>query len=243
MLESSNIKTANSTLQSVIALSSRDPLYIAKSMLSDPAHGTDSRITRIRGNIGRAGIALLVPPETPRVMTVDLPDWRLLDHDEYDGATTNCFAETSSHAFFTGSMLPFDTGSRGMRDTDIYLFETTISARDQGGWIGDIKPLPMFNDPLFRVINADKPCQHQQKSHVAFAQELIATDSWYQFFTRPGGPIYFRACGNWMARLAAASMSVQHGHPTFIFGNDVCWTCGKIEYEPLAPIKKPIFIP
>lgn len=243
MLESRHVKIADPAFQSVMAVSSGDSLYIAKSILTDPAENMKSRITRLRGNIGRAGIALLLPPDEPQIRRIDAGDWRFLNHDKYDGTRADSFEDTSLHASFTGFMLPFDTGSRGMRDIDVYFLETVISVRDKARWIGDLKPLPIFSNPSFRVIHGDNPtCEHMQKDYVAFEQKLTSTDSWYDFSTRPEGPIVFRANDNWMARLAAASMSIQQGHLTLVFGHNACWTCARIERQRLAHVAKPILI-
>ncbi|KAL8706900.1 MAG: hypothetical protein Q9201_000060 [Fulgogasparrea decipioides] len=130
MLESGTINIASTGLQSVMAMSSGDSLYIATSLLSDPACRWDSKITRIRGNIGRAGIALLIPREKPRVRDVDPTDWNLINHDEFDGVITDSFKSTSLHMSFTEFVLPIDTGLRGTRDTEIYFLETVISVHD-----------------------------------------------------------------------------------------------------------------
>lgn len=242
MLESGIIDIASTGLQSVMAMSSGDSLYIATPLLSDPASKWDSKITRIRGNIGRAGIALMIPPDEPRIREIDPKDWNLINHDEFDGVITDSFQTTSLHMSFTEFVLPIDTGLRGIRDTEIYFLETVISVHDRGRWMGDLKVLPVFDDPLLRIIKKDSTCNHVQKTNAASEDELTSIDSWYEFFDRPEGPIVFRAHGNWMARLAAVSMSVRKGHLTLVFGENICWTCGEIEHRHLGHKKKPIFI-
>ena len=249
-LESGSINIASTGLHSVMAMSAGDSLFIATPLLSDPAHQSDCKITRIRGNIGRAGIALLVPPEEPRTHEVDPKDWNLVNHDEYDGVITDSFQGTSLHMSFTAFVLPIDTGLHGCRDTEIYFLETVIAIHDKGRWMGDLKILPVFDDPLFRLIARDttpssssSSCRHTHKTTVSPDVELISVDSWYEFFDRPEGPIVFRAHGNWMARLAAASMSVVKGHLTLVFGGeDICWQCAEIEQRHLGHKRKPIFI-
>ncbi|KAL8719399.1 MAG: hypothetical protein Q9181_008064, partial [Wetmoreana brouardii] len=240
MLESGTVNIASSGLQKIMAMSSGDSLYIATLLLSDPACKWDSKITRIRGNIGRAGIALLIPPEEPRVRDIDPMEWNLVNHDEFDGVITDSFKSTSLHMSFTEFVLPIDTGLRGTRDTEIYLLETMISVHDGGRWMGDLKILPVFDDRSLRII--DSACDHIQKADVPFEEELTSVDSWYEFFDRPEGPIVFRAHGNWMARLAAASMSVVKGHLTLLFADNVCWTCGEIERHQCLAHQKSTFI-
>ena len=243
MLESGNIDLASAGLRSVMAMSAGDSLYIATPLLSDPTCKPESKITRIRGNIGRAGIALLIPPDEPKTREIDPKDWNLINHDEFDGVITDSFRSTSLHMSFTEFVLPIDTGLRGFRDAEIYFLETVISAHDKGRWMGDLDILPVFQDPLLRIITNEKcTCTHTQQTNVPSAEELISIDSWYEFFDRPEGPIVFRAHGNWMARLAAVSMSVAKKHLTLVFGEDLCWRCGEIEHQHLGHKKKPIFI-
>ncbi len=243
MLESGSINLASTGLQSVMAMSSGDSLYIATPLLSDPAYKPDSKITRIRGNVGWAGIALLIPPDETRTREIDPKDWNLINHDEFDGVITDSFKSTSLHMSFTEFVLPIDTGLRGFRDTEIYFLESVISMHDKGRWMGDLKILPVFEDPLFRIITKENcTCKPNQKADTSSEEELISIDSWYEFFDRPEGPVVFRAHGNWMARLAAASISVVKGHLTLVFGEDICWRCGEIEHRHLGHKKKPIFI-
>lgn len=243
MLESGNIDLVSAGLQSVMAMSSGDSLYIATPLLSDPACRPDSKITRIRGNIGRAGIALLIPPNEPKTRDIDPKDWNLINHDEFDGVITDSFQSTSLHMSFTEFVLPVDTGLRGFRDAEVYFLETVISVHDKGHWMGDLNILPVLQDPLFRIITEkNSTCKHTQKTNVPSAEELISIDSWYEFLDRPEGPVVFRAHGNWMARLAAVSMSVVKNNLTLVFGENICWTCGEIEHHHLGHKKRPIFI-
>ena len=243
MHESGNIDLASAGLRSVIAMSSGDSLYIATPLLSDPTCKPGSKITRIRGNVGRAGIALLIPPDEPKTREIDPRDWNLINHDEFDGVITDSFQSTSLHMSFTEFILPIDTGLRGFRYTEVYFLETIISVHDKGRWMGDLEVLPVFEDPLLRLItNESVTCKHTQKSDVPAEEDLISIDSWYEFFNRPEGPVVFRAHGNWMARLAAVSMSVVKEHLTLVFGENICWRCGEIEHQHLGHKKKPSFI-
>ncbi|KAL8690911.1 MAG: hypothetical protein Q9218_003743 [Villophora microphyllina] len=249
-LESGNMNVSSSNLQSVMALSSDDSLYIATALLTDPAIDHQSKVTRIRGNIGRAGIALMIPPKRPRMRQTDSRDWRIINHADFRGIVADSFRETSLHVSLTGFVFPLDSANYGFRDTEIYLLETVISVYDERRWVGDIKILPMFNQPEFRIINeGGTTCSHTQKAYIAPEEELTSIDSWDEFLDRPAGPVVFRAHGNWMARLAAASLSIQQKHLTLVFGKDVCWTCGKecwtceeTERDRLACKKRPIFI-
>jgi hypothetical protein len=51
----------------------------------------------------------------------------------------------------------------------------------------------------------------------AGAQHIIAIDSWEKFLDPPLEDAVVRAHRNWQARLAAIALSLQRGHPTFVF--------------------------
>lgn len=72
--------------------------------------------------------------------------------------------------------------------------------------------------------------------------DLISIDSWREFFDRPEEPTVFRARCNWMARLAASTISVTQGHLTLVFGDRICWQCGEEERKRLRHKSKPIFL-
>ncbi len=83
----------------------------------------------------------------------DPADWNIVKHDEFDGVIADCFKSTSLH-MSTEFVLPIYTGLRGSRDTE-------ISVHGKGRWMGDLKILPVFSDPLFRVIEeGGSICKH-----------------------------------------------------------------------------------
>lgn len=242
MLESGNIDLTDAGMQSVIAMSSGDSLFISTSLVSDPSQHLESKIRRIRGNVGRAGIAMLVPPEEPRTRKAEAQDWNYLNYDEFDGLLLDSFKATSLHMSFTDFVLPIDTGVRGLRDTEIYFLETVISVHDKGQWMGDLNVMPIYRSPLLRLISYNNPCTHGHIDSKQADPDLISIDSWHEFFDRPADSTVFRARGNWMARLAASTISVTQGHLTLVFGEQICWKCGEEERGRLSHKSKPIFI-
>ncbi|KAG8530308.1 uncharacterized protein KY384_004810 [Bacidia gigantensis] len=161
MLEFGLIDISEKGLESVMALSAGDSLYIATPLISDPACISDQKITRIRGNLGRAGIALMIPPDEPLTREADPKDWNFVDHNDFDGVIADFFKTTSLHLSFTGLVLPVDTTSRGSPDTEVYFLETLISAHDKGQWLGDLNILPIFSSVLFHNISkVQLTCQH-----------------------------------------------------------------------------------
>ncbi|KAL6719748.1 hypothetical protein ACLMJK_001669 [Lecanora helva] len=240
MLESGHIDLPATGMNSTMAMSSGNSLFIATSLLSDPSSPLESKIKRIRGNVGRPGIAMLVPPEEPRTRKTEAHDWNYLDFDEFDGSIIDSFQATSLHMSFTDFVLPIDTGTRGLKDTEIYFLETVISVHDKGQWMGDLNIMPVHEIPLLRFVAETASCKHghTERSH----PELVSIDSWREFFDRPDESAVFRARGSWMARLAATTFSVAQGHRTLVFGEKICWACGMEQVTDPNLHTSPIYI-
>ena len=60
-------------------------------------------IRRVLGNIGKPGMAFLIPPVDPMIREVKMADWSRIDRDEFDGDMRDCFESTSLHLSFTGA--------------------------------------------------------------------------------------------------------------------------------------------
>ena len=74
-------------LQDVMAISSGNSLYMAGYLLADPAETLPSdTVQKIPGNIGRPGIALLIPPKRLKIPKVEPGNWRMIEHAASDGA-------------------------------------------------------------------------------------------------------------------------------------------------------------
>lgn len=54
---------------------------------------------------------------------------------------------------------------------------------------------------------------------------LILVDSWDEFLDLPGTSVVVRACGNWQARLAMATSSVQQLKRTLVLPKRPCLDC------------------
>lgn len=242
MLESGSIDLPKVGLDSIMAISSGDSLFIANTLLLDPSKCPESNFRRIRGNVGRAGIAMLVPPEEPRTRKTEAQDGNRLNHHEFDGHIVDSFKATSLHMSFTEFVLPIDTRTRGLRDIEIYFLETVISVHDKGQWMGDLVVIPVHKSPLLRLVSQSQSCVHEKTMNKQSVPELTSIDSWHEFFDRREEPTVFRAKGNWMARLAATTISVTQGNLTLVFGDRICWECAEDERERLRHKKKPIFV-
>ena len=99
-------------LQHVFAMSSRNSIFVAAPLLDDPGHDVTSHdIRRVIGNIGRAGIAMMTPPQAPRTRSAELESWELINHAPFDGKPADSFQNTSLHLSFTQYTMPIHTGT------------------------------------------------------------------------------------------------------------------------------------
>jgi hypothetical protein len=224
MFESGTYDIDPDLLENVIAMSSSDSIYIGKSLLHDP-HDVSSpgEIRRVLGNIGKPGIAFLVPPVDPMIQEVNMADWARIDRDEFNGDMRDCFEKTSLHLSFTGANTPVNVGFSGEQDTDIYMLETLISVRDGGEWIAD---LDVFNTIHSAKLQRMELCQDQSHNSMTATKNLTAIDNWFGLIDSPEVPLSIvRAHKNWQARLAATSISVFLGYETLVLCDPPCWYC------------------
>ena len=76
MFDSGHYDADPAELVNVMAMSSGDSLYVGAALLCDPSEDLFSGdIKRIAGNIGRPGIAFLVPPLAPLLKKVSINEW------------------------------------------------------------------------------------------------------------------------------------------------------------------------
>lgn len=79
--ESGRMEISPRSFSNVMAISSGDSLYVAAQLLCDPAANIKPyEIHRVVGNIGRAGLAFLIPPQNPMVRTADYDSWKMVNH-------------------------------------------------------------------------------------------------------------------------------------------------------------------
>lgn len=239
MLESGSVNIGPDGLEAVMAMSSGDSLYVATELVHDPAHQSQSPITRIRGNIGRPGITMLIPPSRT-LQWSEAQDWKLIEHASFDAQKKDCFKSTSLHLSFTEYSLAIDTGRRGVRSSEIQLLETIMSVHDKGRWIADIDILSALASPLLRRAYDGPACHHNDSESPGSC--LVSLDSWDEFLDRPREDSVFRAHLNWQARLAASALSVARGDLTIVFNTQMCWACGQSERRRLGHKSKATYI-
>ncbi|CAN9389827.1 unnamed protein product [Alternaria alternata] len=234
MFESGTYNIEPTALDDVIAISSRNSIFTSKLLHHDPSsieHKDD--ITRVIGNVGKTGMVLMVAPQAPRLRKIDLNNFRLVSHAPFDGKSEDSFRSTSLHLRFTEFEMAFDVGQRGAIDKDLCLVETLIQVYDRDEWIADIDVLPLFNegnDAIRRNNITCTGCSLASQS-TDIPSWLVSVDNWEELLDAPKGlgklnVAVFRAHDNWIARLAAACISLQRGFRIVINPVDkVCWGC------------------
>ena len=108
--ESGGLRSKRQELESVMAVSSRNSIFVAAIILSDPAHASEGpSIRRLVGNIGKPGITLLVPPPNLLIKSPDR-DFRAVRHAKYDLERVDSCSGTSLHLSFTKWIVPLNRG-------------------------------------------------------------------------------------------------------------------------------------
>ncbi|KAH8632269.1 hypothetical protein IG631_13952 [Alternaria alternata] len=234
MFESGTYNIEPTALNDVIAISSRNSIFTSKLLHHDPSSiGHKDDITRVIGNVGKTGMVLMVAPQAPRLRKIDLNNFRLVSHTPFDGKSEDSFKSTSLHLRFTEFEMAFDVGQRGAIDKALCLVETLIQVYDRDEWIADIDVLPLFsegNDAIRRNTITCKGCSLASQP-TDIPSWLVSIDNWEELLDAPKGlgklnVAVFRAHDNWIARLAAACVSLQRGFRIVINPADkVCWGC------------------
>ena len=161
MMETGTVNIGPDGLRSVMAMSSGDSLFLASPIINDPALRLNVLVTRVRGSIGRAGICFMIPPA--QIMPAEgTDDWNLIDHAGFDGTLKDAFRGTSLHLSFTEFTLAVDTGSRGLRTSEVFLLETVLSVHDKGRRVADLDILAAHESRLLRIVSEAERCVHTQ---------------------------------------------------------------------------------
>jgi hypothetical protein len=236
MFESGAYNIVPSDLDDVMAISYRNSIFIARSLLCDPfLMANKEEISLVVGNIGRAGMALLVAPQAPRIREPELEQYHQISHAAFDGELVGMFEATSLHLSFTEYEMPFDVGNRGGIDNDLCFVEALISVLDRGKWVADLDVLALYRDAQSNLAR-DLIVEGQKCGHSAsdVPVELLALDNWEELLDLPSGlgsttVGVVRASSNWMARVAATCIGIQRGLRTVVLPidakNQMCWTC------------------
>ncbi len=191
-----------------LAIASGNSIFVIGAIMSDPFENLAAgSVKRIIGNIGRTGISMLVAPFEPKIRPLG-NQYNLVEHAAYDGKRENNFKGTSLHLSFTDWTLPLDIkGVEGRTiDQEAYLVESVISVLDSGKWVADLDILCIDFEALTRLrLNHTCPGHPGGKADY----EYTSLDSWEELLDSPMSVGFFRAHGNWAARLAAVSILSQ----------------------------------
>ena len=228
MFESGGFDLAPNDLATVMAMSSGDSIFVAAPILCDPGKRCEPHeVRRIVGNIGRAGIAFLIPPSSPRTKKLELESYHMINHDSYDGKLEDCFQSTTLHLGFSGYELAIDVGNHGGRNREAFFLESLIRVHDRGEWVADLDALHALEHATSYIRNDGKKkesrCLHVSNiegQQSVPATELIAIDRWEELLERPHNAAVLRAHGNWVARLAATVVSAWVGYHTVVVDPD-----------------------
>ncbi|KAL4788804.1 hypothetical protein BDV19DRAFT_395647 [Aspergillus venezuelensis] len=173
LFESGQYDIPPEKLDSVMALSSNDSLFITAPMLCSPADEPPAHeIHHVTGNIGRGGIALLIPPAEPRIRKTTSNSWNVCNHDPWDGKYVDLFAGTSLNLSYTGYNIPLDIGTHGAQGWEIYLLEAVVSVHEQGEWVADLDILKALQSPQLRRLSNNRE-QSPRRAGLVTTSEAI----------------------------------------------------------------------
>lgn len=230
MLETGVLNLEAHLLENVMALSVGNSLYVAAELLGYPSHSS-CKIRKVMGNIGRAGLAFMIPPRDPKIRPHNPDNWRVVNHEEFDGQCINALDGTSLHLGFSGYEQPLFAGEHGNQYIDAFFIETMVSLHDRGEWIADMDILAAHESSLIPRMTADSSCP-MAADFTKPDFYLTAMDNWDEVLDPPLHEAVIRAYGNWQARLAAMVLSIQQGRRPILCEDNMCWHCAQKHVQP-----------
>lgn len=257
MFETGGLNLRPQDFEAVVAISSGNTLYVSELLLCDPHAVVEPHLIRcLVGNVGKPGLSLLLLPKNPIHREPDLDTWELVNHAEFDGLYEDNFKGTSLHLSLTGYEQALNIGKHGGRDKEVCYLEAVIAALDNGTWVADL-------DVLYRTFQTERIfwefcvqhdehyylptyCRHKMQERADFASNfshLTSIDNWFEVFDRPSNASIVRARGNWIARLALATVMTNQKTPMIIGSQEICWACVRVltDSANLDP-KKQVFL-
>ncbi|RYP49489.1 hypothetical protein DL768_004815 [Monosporascus sp. mg162] len=224
-------------LSNAFALATGNSIYVASAILSDPHEAPYPLVRRVIGNIGRAGLCFMVPPANPKISPPSDQNWRIINHNDFDGKVEDNFENTSVHLSFTGYELGLRPSYTTVNSIDhaVKIVETAVSAYDGSKWVADLDILIALNGNNFPLGNRFPHGSRQicgseglgtglsvacTRSQDAFGEiaaahgvsGITAIDNWDEILDPPQSAIIaVRAAGNWVARLALVTVCAEKG--------------------------------
>ncbi|KAI9804045.1 MAG: hypothetical protein M1833_000326 [Piccolia ochrophora] len=239
MFESGYYNIDPASLDNVMAMSVNNSIFVAAPLLRDPfEHDKKYQIRRIIGNIGCAGIAMLVPPPAPRIRPLDNEKWRQISHAPFNGELEDHFQHTSLHLSFTEYKVALPVGDTGAIGVEVQLVESLVSVHDSGGnWVADLDVLGSLNKVRFQhqldhrhIRNCNHSCNPKEPQRKT-SHRYISVDNWEELLDSPEGitegnsTAVVRAYGNWLARLATFSVCIQKEYTTVVLQSSADQIC------------------
>jgi hypothetical protein len=232
LFDSGKVDLGPDELQHAFAVCSEDTIYVPAVVLSDPfLQIPEYEMRGIIGNFSRPGISILVSPFEPRIRGLS-DSYDVVKHETYDLNREDDFKETTMHLSFTDWVVPLATENSRTIDHDAQVVEAVISIRDRGHWVADIDILEVDFQGMtrFKSLNCENE-NHSQHSDL----DYTSIDSWEEMLDEPSTVGFFRAHGNWAARLAAVSILSRNGSGGQNFGvlgpEPLCLRCLEEEFE------------
>jgi hypothetical protein len=228
--ESGSFDITPHLLREVFAMSSGNSIFVAAPLLCDPSElPAEYEIKRVVGNIGRAGIAMLIPPQDTKIRELVPETWNLINHTPFDGELVDSFQNTSLHLSFTPYTMAINVGDHGMQDKEAFFLEALVSVYDQDKWVADLDVLKTIGARLFSRHQNSPKCSHVIDEDTYEYEDLVSFDNWDELLDKENMAGVVRARGNWQARVAAAAISVKQRYRTIILPDPVCWDCVGLE--------------
>ncbi|KAF8851387.1 hypothetical protein BDZ45DRAFT_679169 [Acephala macrosclerotiorum] len=251
MLDSGTCNLDPDALDNIFALSTGNSIFVAGALLCDPFEAPKAEVRRVTGNIGRAGISLLLPPPEPKILKRSSANWSVIDHGTFDGTPEDGFQKTSIHLSFTEYEFALKVGNRDRHiiDRPINLLETLVSVYDGSRWVADLDILEALDAMRYRIGGSRAKCipphrisdelklacekrprtKFQEARHLYPLSTIITIDNWDELLDPPGYEesqvMVVRAHKNWLARLALATVCWKKGLKTIVASDTTCWPC------------------
>lgn len=210
-------------LKAVMAISVDNSLFVSSMLVADPYESLQDRtIQRALGNVGKPGVTLLVPPPAPRMRELEPEQWNLVNHEDFNFRGENSFEATSLHLWLTEYRVPYAIEHGGKRDHEAFIQEAVVSIHDRAEWIADLDVIKaLHNRKLELFVPPTCACKTGTSSQPC-STRLTSIDNWAEMLDRPDHIAVVRSHGNWLGRLATASLASQLDNHVVILPRDTC---------------------
>lgn len=151
-------------------------------LISDPWQGDYNlriqqsyQYTRLFGNIGKPGLALITCPSALMIRSASLGSWRMYNYAEFDGQILDAFTKTSLHLNVLEWSSPLQGNQAdGQLTSEANLVQAVISIHDRGVWVGDIDITSALSHST--VVFSEAECRPTAAKHTSFGDRAIWAD-------------------------------------------------------------------